>query len=86
MNSVYVFLDGEMCVISRKPVVLRALGSARGPGGSHVYTCCWSLSHGDSNSGTSEKRWPLAITMTHKSPRTSNPGKAARLRLDCQVS
>lgn len=86
MNAVYVFLDGGMYVISRKSVVLRVQSSTCGHGGSHVYTCCWSPSHGDRNSGTSEKRWHLAITMTHKSCRARNPGKAARVRLDCQVS
>ena len=85
MNAVYVFLDGVMYVISRKSVVLRVPGSACGHGGSHIYTC-WSLSHGDRNRGTSEKRWLLAIMMTHKSSRTRNPGKAARVRVDCQVS
>ena len=49
MNAVYVFLDGVMYVISRKSVVLRVPGSACGHGGSHIYTCCWSLSHGDRN-------------------------------------
>lgn len=86
-----MFLDGErLCVISRKPVVLKAQGSACGHGGSHICAWCWSPSHCDSKSDTSEKRWPLAIMMTFKSCRMRNPGKAKtpnidRVRFDCQV-
>lgn len=86
MNAVYMFLDGGMCVISGKSVVLRAQGSACGRGGSYVYTCCWSPSHGK------QEQWHIreeTATGHHDDtqvPQDEQSWQGSRVRLDCQVS